>query len=74
MNKHVEQDWNNATWLGSRRVMIRQSLKLTIRQRLQALEDLYATSQALPKLKKSHNSIHEPAGNYTPDKPADNKQ
>jgi hypothetical protein len=67
--KHVtspsEQNWNNATWLGSRRAMIRQSLKLSVRQRLQALEDLCATSQALANLKETGHSINEQAGGYT---------
>jgi hypothetical protein len=67
--KHVtspsEQNWDNATWLGSRRAMIRQSLKLSVRQRLQALEDLCATSQALANLKQTGRSIKEPAGGYT---------
>ena len=66
MNKQPEQDWDNATWLGSRRVMIRQTLKLNIRQRLQALENLCVTSQALAKLKPTGLGIHEQAGGYTP--------
>lgn len=48
-----EQDWNNATWEGSRRAMIRQALKLTVRQRLQALEDMCLTSQTLAASKKT---------------------
>ena len=61
-----EQNWDNATWLGSRRAMIRQSLQLSVRQRLQALEDLCATSQALANLKQTGRDIHEQAGDYTP--------
>jgi hypothetical protein len=77
--KHVtspsEQNWNNATWLGSRRAMIRQSLKLSVRQRLQALEDLCATSQALANLKQTGRSVNEQAGDYTPPATApDNKK
>lgn len=52
--KNPEQSWNNATWEGSRRAMIRQSLKLTVRERLQALEDISETSQKLARLKKQH--------------------
>ena len=75
MNKQPEQDWDNATWLGSRRVMIRQTLKLNIRQRLQALENLCATSQALAKLKATGLGIHEQAGGYTsPDTATDDKK
>ena len=66
MNKQPEQDWDNATWLGSRRIMIRQTLKLNIRERLQALENLCVTSQALSKLKATGLVIHEQAGDYTP--------
>lgn len=50
MNK-IEQSWENATWSGSRRAMIKQSLKLTVRERLLALEELYKTSQALAAIK-----------------------
>lgn len=57
-----EQNWDNATWTGSRRAMIRQSLKLSVRQRLQALEDLCATSQALANLKRTGHPVHEQAG------------
>ena len=66
MNKQPEQDWDNATWLGSRRIMIRQTLKLNIRERLQALENLCATSQALAKLKATGLGIHEQASDYAP--------
>jgi len=48
----IEQNWENATWSGSRRAMIKQSLKLTVRERLLALEELYKTSQALASIKK----------------------
>ncbi len=51
MENKIEQDWGNASWEGSRRAMIRKSLKLTVRERLQALEDLVETSQKLAKLK-----------------------
>ncbi len=46
----LEQTWGNATWEGSRRAMIRQSLKLTVRERLKCLEDLTVTSQKLADL------------------------
>ncbi|MDH5355844.1 MAG: hypothetical protein OEY09_15480 [Gammaproteobacteria bacterium] len=55
MNKTThkpEQSWDNATWEGSRRAMIRQSLKLSVRERLQALEEMTETSQKLACLKK----------------------
>jgi hypothetical protein len=47
----IQPDWDNATWEGSRRAMIRKSLRLSARERLQALEDMYQTSQRLASLK-----------------------
>ena len=40
-------DWAAATWDGARRARIRRALRLTVRERLQALEDLGETSDAL---------------------------
>lgn len=40
-------DWNNATWEGSRRAQIRRNLRLTVRERLEALEALTETSNRL---------------------------
>ena len=51
MNNKIEQSWDNATWEGRRRAMIRKSLELTVRERLQALEDLAETSYKLANLK-----------------------
>ena len=51
MENKIEQEWGNANWEGSRRAMIRKSLKLTVRERLQALEDMVETSQKLAMLK-----------------------
>ncbi len=53
--ENIQCDWENSTWEGSRRAMIRKSLKLTARQRLQALENMNQTSQTLASLKlKKH--------------------
>ena len=53
MSKEIKQDWENTTWTGSRRAMIRQSLKLTVRQRLLLLEEMSKTSKKLASIKKS---------------------
>lgn len=55
MTSKNEQSWDNATWEGSRRAMIRQSLKLTVRERLQALEELCKTAQKLASIKTHSN-------------------
>lgn len=53
MSSKIKQSWKNATWLGSRKAMLKQSLKLTVRERLQALEEMSKTSQKLASLKKT---------------------
>lgn len=42
-----EADWSGATWEGSRRAQIRRNLRLTVRERLEALEALAETSRRL---------------------------
>jgi len=56
MSNKIEQSWDYASWEGSRRAMIRKSLKLTVRERLQALEDLAETSYKLANLKTAEKS------------------
>jgi len=51
MTNKTEQGWENSSWTGNRRAMIRKSLKLTVRKRLQALEELCKTSQKLTSIK-----------------------
>ncbi len=55
MNNKIERNWGNATWIGSRRAMIKQSLKLTVRERLLALEELCKTSKKLASIKTKNN-------------------
>jgi hypothetical protein len=42
-------DWSTATWEGSRRAQIRRNLRLTVRERLEALEELTETSEQLAR-------------------------
>ncbi|VAW54362.1 hypothetical protein MNBD_GAMMA06-305 [hydrothermal vent metagenome] len=57
MTKKTEQNWDNATWEGSRRAMIKQSLKLTVRERLIALEELNKLSRKLLSIKTVNNKV-----------------
>ena len=43
-NRH---DWDKTTWEGSRREQLRQSLKLSIRERIAAIEDMQEVSDVL---------------------------
>ncbi len=56
MASKTEQNWDNATWAERRRTMIKQTLKLTVRERLQVLEELYKTSQKLASIKTRNNA------------------
>ena len=52
MNRAVD-DWETATWEGSRRAQLRAALALTVRERLQALEDLAELAEwlaAMPRV------------------------
>jgi len=51
----IKQEWGNATWEGSRKAMIKQSLKLSVRERLEALEELCKTSNKLAHIIKKNN-------------------
>jgi hypothetical protein len=47
MNRGVEAAWETATWEGSRRAQVRAALALTVRERLQALQDLAELAERL---------------------------
>jgi hypothetical protein len=51
MNDHNEVGWEAGTWEGSRRLQLRRALKLTVRERLQALEALAETSDRLSEIR-----------------------
>lgn len=55
--------WAAATWEGARRERIRRALRLSVRERLQALEALTATSERLQAIRaegRSSGSDKEP--------------
>lgn len=52
-SKSSDQSWSNATWEGSRGVQLRAALRMTIRQRLQALEELCELAQRLKNMPRT---------------------
>ncbi len=46
----MKRHWSAATWEGSRRAQIRRALRLTVRERLENLEALTETSEALAQV------------------------
>ncbi len=75
-------EWKSATWEGSRREQLRAALRLTVRQRLEALESLTETSRHFAQMRHAGElhygdqvrhkqpattaKVGEPGSDYTP--------
>ena len=59
MNRAAEAGWETATWEGSRRAQLRAALALTVRERLQALEDLAELAQRLATMPRTQGRSPE---------------
>lgn len=59
MNRTAEAGWETATWEGSRRAQLRAALALTVRERLQALEDLAELAQRLATMPRTQGQSRE---------------
>jgi len=53
MTRPAEAGWETATWEGSRGAQLRAALALTVRERLQALEDLAELAERLAAMPRS---------------------
>jgi len=53
MNRAVEAGWETVTWEGSRRAQLRAALTMTVRERLQALEDLARLAERLAAMPRT---------------------
>jgi hypothetical protein len=51
-----EVDWSLATWEGSRREQLRRAQLMTVRERLQAMEDLAEVSRRLSEMRVGRTS------------------
>lgn len=59
MNRTAEAGWETATWEGCRRAQLRGVLALTVRERLQALEDLAELAQRLATMPRTQGQSRE---------------
>jgi hypothetical protein len=57
MNRAAEAGWETATWEGSRRAQLRAALALTVRERLQALEDLARLAERLAAMPRTDGAV-----------------
>jgi hypothetical protein len=60
MNRAVEAAWETATWEGSRRAQVRAALALTVRERLQALQDLAELAERLAAMPRRQEPKPDP--------------
>lgn len=75
MSDRDDSDWENASWEGSRRALLRASLKLSAKERFEALEYLARTSDWLVSARfpdgreqdsptQGTANLKEPSGEY----------
>jgi hypothetical protein len=48
-----EDAWSQTTWEGNRRAQLRHALSLTLRERLQAVEDMAEVSERLREMRET---------------------
>jgi len=61
MNRAAEAGWETATWEGSRRAQLRAALSMTVRERLQALEDLARLAERLAAMPRTQGPTAGPS-------------
>ena len=57
MDRDADAGWETATWEGSRRAQLRAALALTVRERLEALEDLAELAQRLAEMPRTQGKV-----------------
>lgn len=50
-NQIPEELWTETTWEGNRRAQLRRALELTLRERLQAVEDMAEVAQRFQEMR-----------------------
>lgn len=51
INEISDDAWHTTTWEGNRRAQLHRSLKLTLRERLQAVEDMAEMARRLEEMR-----------------------
>lgn len=54
-NQIPENVWEETTWEGNRRAQLRRALQLTLRERLQAVEDMAQVAQRFQEMRSLNN-------------------
>lgn len=69
MTSESKQGWDNATWEGNRKAQLRAPLKLSAKERFEALEELAETSDWLTNAVKNHHDLTAPVQKQAPSRP-----
>lgn len=56
-NQIPESVWKDATWEGNRRAQLRRALDLTLRERLQAVEDMAEMAERFRQMRARSNKL-----------------
>lgn len=56
MSLNADTGWETATWEGSRRAQMRSALQMTVRERLQALEELAELARRLADMPRTNTT------------------
>jgi hypothetical protein len=51
ITRKTEDTWSQTTWEGNRRAQLRHALSLSLRERLQAVEDMAEVSERLREMR-----------------------
>jgi hypothetical protein len=54
--KTAERDWSTATWKGARLAQLRAALRMSVRQRLLAMEELNDLALRLAKMPRTYGN------------------
>jgi len=66
MTDESKQDWDTATWEGNRKTQLRASLKLSAKERFEALEELADASNWLTDTAKIRHDLAAPGQKQSP--------
>jgi len=63
--KRTSNSWDAATWTGARREQLRRWRKLTLREKLKAVEEMGKLAARFTKTRRRGTAVREGAGNLS---------
>ena len=59
MNRIADSLWEETTWEGNRRAQLRRALEMTLRERLQAVEDMADVAERFRQMRASSKKVEQ---------------